>query len=584
MNFTNFFEVVDYHATENPEALACTLVDKTLAVSAQVTYAELHALAKKLAKRLLQQGMKGQRALLVYPNSIEYLVAFLGCIYAGVIAVPVFIPRKSMHMGRLMSIIRDAAPSVALTNQKTYHHIHAFCEAYPELGSLSWSVTDELLAEPTEYDGWKPQDLIGDTIAFLQYTSGSTSDPKGVMLTHSNLLINQQMMQQAFQHDKHSIIAAWVPFYHDMGLILQALQALYVGCHCIIMSPMDFVQKPYVWLKVISDFRVTSTAAPNFAYDLCVEKVSLEEKKTLDLSCWTLALNAAEPVSAKTLRVFSAAFAECGFRATAFFPAYGLAEATVFITGKKDKLELPKVIIADRHALSRKQLVLQGAESSRTVPLVSCGVPFAPAVLKIVDVNTLKECKPGQVGEVWVKGPSISEGYWQKPRVSQETLKVCLCSDPDSVYLRTGDLALFHEGEIYICDRLKDMIIIHGQNYYPHDIEKTIEACHPTLVPSACALFSFETAEGALKVVLVAEISRHYTRDMDEQESTAFREITDAIRFIVNETYDIRLNDVVLIRQASIPKTTSGKIQRSACRQAYMSNMLKKVNVSDKLL
>ncbi len=413
-----------------------------------------------------------------------------------------------------------------------------------------------------EHD-WRPPDVHGETLAFLQYTSGSTGTPKGVMLSHANLIHNSALICHAFEHTRSGVGVFWLPSYHDMGLIGGILQPMYYGRPNVLMSPMSFLQKPLRWLQAISRYKSTVSGGPNFAYDLCVRRISPEERRTLDLSSWSLAFNGAEPIRPETIAEFTRTFAQCGFHPEAFYPCYGLAEATLMVTGGM-KTALPVIRTFDAKALESNQAVdaLPDEEGTRT--FVGCGKAFADQEVVIVDPETMTRRPDCRVGEIWVAGPSVAQGYW---RHAEETAKSFLAYLKDSgrgPYLRTGDLGFLHDGELFVTGRLKDLIIIRGRNFYPQDIEQTVEKAHPLLRSSSSAVFMIEVA-GRERLGVVAEIERGRNRSPQELD-----EVFEAIRKSVSAEHEIPMEAIVLIKAGSIPKTSSGKIQRHACRNGFL--------------
>jgi acyl-CoA synthetase (AMP-forming)/AMP-acid ligase II len=387
---------------------------------------------------------------------------------------------------------------------------------------LRWLSTDDL--EENLRDEWQRPVLTGDTPAFLQYTSGSTSQPKGVIVSHANLLHNEELIQQAFSQTESSVIVGWLPLYHDMGLIGNVLQTLYVGAQCVLMSPAAFLQSPFRWLQAISYAKATTSGGPNFAYDLCVRKISEEQRAQLDLSSWKVAFNGAEPIRPATLERFTEAFAPCGFNAEAFHPCYGLAEATLFVTGKA--AGSPRAQSFNVAELVKNRVVSSGGNGTENKRLVSCGVSFGEQTVVVVNPETRIEADTDEVGEIWVAGPSIAGGYWNQPEATRQTFHAQLAGDTQKKFLRTGDLGFVFDGELYVTGRLKDLIIIRGLNHYPQDIEQTVEQSHAALRPGCGAAFSVEI-EGEEKLVVVQEVQR--TRKAVD------REIFEAIRQRVAE-------------------------------------------------
>ena len=555
-------EMVQHRARTQPHDLAfCYLVDGELKQK-DLTYGELDRQARAIGAWLMSKGLSGERALLLYPAGLDFIAGFLGCLYAGVVAVPVYPPRRNRSMERIQAIADDAEAKVALTTTEVLSRVGGLINATPHLKQLTWLDTCQL---PEGLDAqWQHPDIHGETLAFLQYTSGSTGTPKGVMLNHANLVHNSALIAHAFEHTRSSVGVFWLPSYHDMGLIGGILQPIYVGRTNVLMSPMTFLQKPFRWLSAISRFRATTSGGPNFAYEYCVEKITPEQRKQLDLSTWRLAFNGAEPVRAETLRRFAEAFAPCGFRPEAFYPCFGLAEATLIVSGGF-VVNPPVIRSFDSAALThgKVQQVTSGRAGARE--LVGCGQTLPDQKIVIANPETKATCAADEIGEIWVSGPSMAQGYWKRPDFTEAMFHAHLSDTGDGPFLRTGDLGFKLEGELYITGRLKDLIILRGVNYYPQDIELTVYRCHPRLRVDSAAAFALEK-NGREQLVIVAEVERH--------KQGQFAEVFQTVRRAVAGEHDLNVDAVVLIRAGSVPKTSSGKIQRHACKQGYIDGTL----------
>jgi natural product biosynthesis luciferase-like monooxygenase protein/FkbM family methyltransferase len=427
-----------------------------------------------------------------------------------------------------------------------------------KLPALQWLTTNNL--DISIASQWRSERLPGESLAFIQYTSGSTATPKGVMLTHDNLLQNQRMIQLAFEQTEHSIILGWLPLYHDMGLIGNVLQSMYCGARCILMSPLSFLQKPARWLQAISRYGATTSGGPNFAYDLCVRKIGLQERASLDLRTWTVAFNGAEPIREDTIDRFCAAFEPCGFRREAFFPCYGLAEATLFVSGGP-KSASPVVARVKRAALEMNAGVGADGVDENVTSFVGSGRTGLEQEIRIVDPVSLRERPAGLSGEIWVAGPHVAQGYWGRPEESESTFRAYVADTLAGPFLRTGDLGFMREGELFVTGRLKDLIIIRGRNYFPHDIELTVELSHDNLRPGGGAAFSIDLL-GEEHLVVVQEVDRHRNTDLQT--------VIGAIRQAVTEEYELQAHAIVLIKAGKLPKTSSGKVQRHACRASFL--------------
>ncbi len=504
----------------------------------RLTYAGLDARARAIAAALAGAIPPGERALLLFPPGLEFIAAFFGCLYAGVIAVPAYPPHSRRPDPRLASIATDCRPRAVLTTAPLLARREALAVQVPALGNALWlgDFDPADRADPT--DRTEPED-----VAFLQYTSGSTGSPKGVVVTHANLLDNLEKIRLAFGQTPESVVVGWLPLFHDMGLIGNVLQPCFVGSDCVLMSPAAFLQKPARWLQAIHRFRGTTSGGPNFAYDLCARSVGPEVRAGLDLSSWSVAFNGAEPVRAETLRRFAEAFAPCGFRRSAFVPCYGLAEATLLVTAAR------------------------GAADDSPV---SCGALPPGGEVLVVDPEAGVPSAGEAVGEIWVSGPSVAAGYWNRPEETRETFGAVLQDGRGHPlrYLRTGDLGFVRGGELVVTGRLKDLIILRGRNLYPQDVELTAEQAHPALRAGGGAAFSVEE-QGEERLVVVFEVGREAGRHPGELST-----IADAIRRAVAEEHGVRVAGVALVRTGTIPKTSSGKIRRRECRARYLDGGL----------
>ncbi|SHG69553.1 non-ribosomal peptide synthetase [Streptoalloteichus hindustanus] len=544
-----------------------------------VDYATLDRLARGIAVRLRAAGSPGDRALLLYPPGPEYVAAFFGCLYAGVLAVPVYPPdpRRERSFGRLRAIAGNARARLVLTTTAVREGAAAVGEQ-AGLGESTWLATDDLDSTTTDLEdaddgAWTPP-IAPDSPAFLQYTSGSTASPRGVVLTHANLMRNLAAIHDRFGLSEHSHGVIWLPPYHDMGLIGGLLGPIHGGFPVTLLSPLTFLRNPVTWLRALSERGGTCGGGPNFAYDLCVRKVSEEDRAGLDLSGWDLAFCGAEPVRAETLDAFAAAFAPCGFRREAFFPCYGLAEATLIVTGGPAGGGA-RVARFDRDALTRGQALPVDEEApadSTTQRLVGCGGAVPGSRVLVVDPHTRMPLSPGRIGEIWVAGPSVAGGYWDDREATEETFGARL-ADPAAPerWLRTGDLGFLDDGELFVTGRHKDVLVVRGRNHHPHDIESTVERSHPALRPGCCAVFQAPDDGGVERVVVVQEVARR-------ADDVRPAEVAAAVRRAVSARHGVAVDDVVLVATRTIPKTSSGKIQRRACRAAYLAGDLLRVD------
>ncbi|WP_461947896.1 fatty acyl-AMP ligase, partial [Nostoc sp.] len=567
---TYLIEILNYRAQYQPDKQAYIFLENGETESGSLTYGELDRQARAIAQALTcqfaarLQSWQGERALLLYPSGLEFITAFFGCLYAGVVAVPVYPPRRNQKLSRLLSIVNDAQAKIALTTSSILADINQKWEEEIELlTQLKWVATDTIEANRGEFT---PKLVTPESLAFLQYTSGSTGTPKGVMVTHGNIIHNQQLIQQSFDHSEQTIFVGWLPLFHDMGLIGNVLQPMYLGIPCILMPPVAFLQKPIRWLQVISKYRATTSGGPNFAYDLCVNKVQPEQLANLDLSSWDLAFNGAEPIRAETLEQFGQKFAQCGFNYNAFYPCYGMAETTLFTTGG-DKNHLPVIQGVKSGELEQNSVVESEISSSESRLFVGCGRTYMDMKVSIVNPESLTRCEKGQVGEIWVSGGSVASGYWNRPEATQETFQAYLKDTGEGPFLRTGDLGFLQHGELFVTGRLKDVIIIRGRNHYPQDIELTVEKSHPALRTVCGAAFTVED-KGQERLVVVQEVERSFLRKLNAKE------VIGNIRQAVTWEHELEVYAVLLLKPGSIPKTSSGKIQRHACWAGFLAGSL----------
>jgi 8-amino-7-oxononanoate synthase/acyl carrier protein len=534
-----------------------------------LTYRELDRQARAIGAWLESQDLKGQRALLLYPPGLDFVATFFGCQYAEVIAVPAYPPRMNRAPSRIQAIAADAGATVALTTDAVLERVRPLIDQTSDLKDLRWLSTDRTVhgADQGYERQWQRPKITGDTLAFLQYTSGSTGTPKGVMLSHSNLLHNSALIAYAFEHTRSASGVFWLPSYHDMGLVGGILQPLYVGRPNILMPPMAFLQKPLRWLQAISRYRGTTSGGPNFAFDLCVRKITPDERATLDLSSWTVAFSGAEPVRVETLERFAETFAPCGFRPEAFYPCYGLAEATLLVSGGY-KTAPPVVRWFDGKSLEADRAVPIAAGESGGHVLVGCGQNMPDQQTVITDPNRLTRVPDGQVGEIWVSGPSVAQGYWQRTDETEKTFRAYLQDTGEGPFLRTGDLGFTHDGELFVTGRLKDLVIVRGCNHYPQDIEATVAKSHPGVRVGWGAAFTVEEGPEQ-RLVIIQELER--------RQRVEAAQVIAAIRRGVATEHELVVDSIVLVRAGSIPKTSSGKIQRHACRGAFLARSLEVV-------
>jgi natural product biosynthesis luciferase-like monooxygenase protein len=558
----SFVEILRYRAVEDGSTLAYAFLGDEAEEKSTMSYEELDRKARAVAAMLQRTCRPGDRALLVCPPGLEYIAAFFGCLYAGVIAVPVYPPRPNQGLTRLRAIALDCGARAGVSQRETLDKARPLIERTPPLSELEWLAIDAI-GSGVEND-WRPVEINGSALCFLQYTSGSTGIPKGVMISHENLVQNSLALADAFEYDRTSHCVSWLPIYHDMGLIGGVLQPLFGGFPCTLLSPVSFLQRPARWLQAISEYRATISGGPNFAYDLCVQKISNDEKAALDLSSWSVAFNGSEPVRKRTLEAFALAFAASGFRREALYPCYGLAEATLFVAGGSAGTRTSTKAVGKQDLKTNR--IVSADDGREAAYLVSSGRARADHTVSIVDPQSRRLSAAGQVGEIWVSGPSVAKGYWDRIAETAESFEARIQGSEEGPFLRTGDLGCLMDGELLITGRLKDVVIIRGLNHYPHDIEATVEASSPGLRRGCGAAFSVDIL-GEEQLVIVQEVATG-------GESDNARTI-GLIQEAVSANHDLRASAIVLVKSGTLPKTSSGKNQRYAVREDFLNGRLK---------
>lgn len=543
-------------AENQPDLPLYYFLDSRGRESAQLSYGSLLDAVQRLGTWLTEKTARGDRVAIQLPTSPEFVISFFACLYTNRIPVPLSSPNRRHKCEHYQKIFTDCDASLVIADATARNLFEKEnLEAVNKIATFPSLNIDPLLA---------PIDCQGNEIAFLQYTSGSTSFPKGVMVSHENIIANQKMIQRAFGHSISSVGLAWVPLFHDMGLIGSVFQPLYVGFPCYLMSPVVFLQRPKLWFKTISDKKVTTTGGPNFAYELCVKRIEPNSLTGLSLSSWDVAYNGAEHIKLDTLQKFNDSFAVCGFKKSAFIPCYGLAEATLIVSGKERSQELLALTIP-----CNQEDVLDGDASQRignTRIVVSNGQIAPELSVRIIHPQTLTECPSHHIGEIWVAGPSITLGYWQNPKQTQETFVF----RDGKRFLRTGDLGfLDSQHRLYVTGRLKDLMAIEGKNYYPQDIEETVKRSHMALHNANCAVFSVPSTYSQ-KLVVASEVVRQFGQQIDRYAD----EIAEAVKSSVYNYYQLRVHETILLPVNSIPKTTSGKIQRQRTKLLYLLQQL----------
>jgi 8-amino-7-oxononanoate synthase len=563
----NLIRTLRRSAEESPDQPAFIHLLDGQSNQAVLTYAQLEQRARAIAAHVQNMGFAGQRVLLVYPPGLDFIMAFFGCLYANCVAVPTYPPHRHRMLNRFHAIAADAEAGIALSTscaavqfQSMIGHKSGQAATFSQ---IRWLATDEI--PDTLAERWSEPAIASDTLAMLQYTSGSTSQPKGVMLSHANLIDNTRTIHHAFGVQCEDSAVFWLPMYHDMGLVGGVLVPVSAGGTNVLISPADFLQKPITWLAAISKYRATISGGPNFAYDLCVRNITDEQRATLDLSSWALAFTGAEPIQPATLERFAAAFAPCGFKPSAFYPCYGLAEATLMVSSARRGSGATVQAFHDT-ALTENHVEPVPDGNGQARRLVACGSPVGTMRVVIVNSKTHTEVVPGCVGEIWVAGASVGQGYWHNPSLTSRSFNAHLSNTGEGPFLRTGDLGFMSDGQLYVTGRREDLIIVRGLNRYPQDIEATARMSHPLLEAGYGAAFAVDD-HGSQQLILVQEVKHNGKMDLNL--------VLDAVRMAVLDEHELALDTIVLVRSGTIPKTSSGKVQRHACREAFLSGELK---------
>ena len=540
----NLIDLLRDRAAAQPDSTAFTFLEAGEQEGATLTWADVDVRSRAIAAAVQSRIQSGDRVLVMLPPCVEFVPAFFGVMYAGAIAIPTYPPagaRADRASARLRGMIADAGVSLVVSCRGVLSRRAALEALVPELAGLPWIAVDAITEDLAE--AWRIPSVHNDTLALLQYTSGSTAAPRGVMVSHGNLLHNLGESATLARHDHQSVSVSWLPVNHDMGLIDGVLQPVYSGFTAYLMAPAAFLQRPSRWLQAISRYGATHSGGPNFAYDLCARRIADDERDALDLSPWRIAFNGSEPIRRSTMEGFHRRFATCGFRWEAFRPAYGLAESTLLVTSSRPG-DAPSFI---------------DIEPGRS--LVSCGVVNCTPRIRIIDPATRTAVNEGAVGEIWVSSGSVARGYWNRPRESAATFHAFVEGTHDGPYLRTGDLGCIVEGRLFVTGRIKDLLIVRGVKHYPQDIEATVERAHPILRPGSCAAFAVQLTDDE-RIAIVAEVEPRREVSAAELERAML-----AVRQRVAEVHQVAPLSVSLITAGTLPKTTSGKLQRFLCRE-----------------
>ena len=555
-NLSTLVDLLEYRAEYKGDTLAYAFLEKGEELTESFTFSQMAERAQAIGAFLQQKGLAGQRAMLLFPSGLDYVAAFYGCLYAGVVAVPAYPPQMGRKVDRITQLSADASVSAFLCNQRVFDGVK---ESLPGEALKNWFVTDHI--DPNMANQWIRPQIEASSLAFLQYTSGSTGMPKGVMVSHGNLLRNQALIYEGFEFDGHTIALTWLPLFHDMGLIGHVIQPLYFGAASYIMSPLSFMQKPIRWVQALSKYKATVSGAPNFAYSLVAAKATEEEIAELDLSSWVLAYNGSEPVRAESLRAFANRFKPASFNPDAFCPCYGMAEYSLFISGERSKT-FPKTLKLSDEALRSNKVI----PDEHGKELVACGKALQDVEIQIVHPESKKVLASDEIGEIWLKGGSVCQGYWGQEDLSKEIFQA-YTADGQGPYLRTGDLGFQDGDDLFISSRIKDLIIIRGKNHYPHDIEQSIDACHPAFRPGGGVAFSADI-DGSERLIVLHEIQRGALKKSSPELLFA------AIRKCLSEEHELSPYAIGLLKRNSVLKTSSGKVRRRANKALWLEEKL----------
>jgi len=550
-----FAGILEEHAARRPNDPAFVFLDRRGRPTEERTYAALDERARGVAASLAERGLTGSPVLLNFPPGLEFVDALFGCFYAGCIAVPAPYAIAKRSGDRVASICRDCDPVAMLTLARFDSETRARGELPRVVERIAPIYVDALPPAPRSYS---PSVSSDESIALLQYTSGSTSSPKGVMLSHENLVANSRMIRDMFGNGPEVRGVAWLPLFHDMGLIGHVLQPVFNGGLSVLMSPLTFLQRPLTWLEAIAHWKATASGGPTYAFELCTNRISEEQAAGLDLSAWRVAYCGSEAIRSETMERFADKFAASGLSRGGIYPCYGLAEATLMVTGGQRGAGLRTTEDAGSTAPSRGDYAVRPK-------LVACGRACSGETIVIVDPDVGVPVDDGEVGEIWVSGPNVGRGYWRRPLETAGVFGARL-EGIDGAFLRTGDLGFLQDGELFVVGRMKDMIIVRGTNHAPEDIESTVASCYGSFAGAAQAAFGIERS-GREEVVVVQEVRAGLSGD---ETAAVFEQVA--------QQHGLRLYDLVLVPMGAIPRTSSGKVRRGQCRELYAAGLLDRQN------
>ncbi len=560
----NIVSIINERAIRTPDKNIYRFLEDGETETASFTIKQLDSKARMVAQNLLKHGKKGDRILLLFPTGLDYVAAFFGCLYAGMIAIPAYPPRRNRSLDRVVSIIKDSGATISLLSRKVSEDISRNFADDDILNTINWVVFEDF--HESDASGWKMPDIQSEDLALLQYTSGSTGEPKGVMISHGNIIYNSEYIRRSFSFDENLQGVNWLPIFHDMGLIGTIIQPAYVGGANVIMPPVTFLKNPLNWLKAIDKYKANNGGGPNFSYDYCIQKTTEEERASFDLSHMETFYCGAEPIRQSTLETFAMGLKASEMSRNMLFPCYGLAEGTLIVSGSHMGAG-PKYLNVDADSLSKNQINILAEQEENGIKLVGCGHLWMDTKVLIVDPETHLEVQDGTIGEVWIAGPTVAKGYWNNQELSHQIFHAQLADTHEGHFMRSGDLGFFHQEELYITGRLKDLIIIRGVNYYPTDIEFTVQHNSTTLRQYGGAAFPL-VVEGDEKLAVVQELERTAMR-LDDYEP-----ILNTIRQDIAMEHELEVYAIILIRTGSLPLTSSGKIQRRHCKNLFLNEQL----------
>ena len=558
--------LVEHWARQQPDADAFIFLGAENVEKERLTFVQVEQAGRGLARTLRAHAPPFSHVLLMFEPGLAFVIAFFACHQAGMVPVPVVPVRKGRMRDAAVAVARDCQPGLLLCAPGQMAFVRealADDDVLRELPVIEIGIEQAMAA-----DAFGGGQTASETpLAFLQYTSGSTSMPKGVIVSQANLFANLEMQRLAMRNPWGANYVGWAPLYHDMGLIANMLEPFYLGGRCVLMAPAHMAQAPWLWLRAVSDYRAHTSGGSNFAYELCLQRAARILAQPLDLSCWKVAFNSAEPVRADTIERFCTTFAGVGFERRTMYPCFGLAEATLLVSGGGDRLR-PMLYQASK-SLLEKGIVAPPVSAGDARTLVGCGAPMEGEDIAIVDPATGHAQPPGRIGEIWVHGPHIPAGYWNNFAASAETFHAVLEGDPGRVpHLRTGDLGFLDDGELYVTGRRKDLLIVRGRNLYPQDIERTAQAAYPGL--GTVVAFSLDDD----RVGLVVEVDRHSRRKFDLLPAA------EAVRQAVMQEFEVSLHAVRFVAPGSVPVTSSGKVRRKETQRRHVANALEEVGAT----